>query len=573
VTGTNGGPSRSADSAGAQLHAALLPAGLPVLPQVQIAARYLPAPVDEAAGGDWFDAIVLPAGSVALIAGEVPGSGPTASAAMGQLRGVLNDLLATVPDLATVLARADAFAARTPGLMAVTLAIAVLEPASGRVRYSVCGQPPPLTVASSGEVGFLDSGPSGPLGTGSAPNVAAAVLRPGELVVLYSDGLTALPGRTSAEALSELAAVAAVAAVAGAAGAAAGRLLSASPDAIAPDRVCQLAAELATRSGYVDDVTVLAAQRLATAIPALHMRLPARFASLADARHRFGQWLAEAAPLAAGQDVLQLALGEILANAVEHAYPPGAEGSVDIYAEICGNGLLECRIADDGRWREPGHAEDRGNGLMLAAYLSGEFIVSHPPQPADAPPGSCGTVVTLRRRLLRPAELEPVPGAGDGVGGARSGGTQGGTRSGGAGSSFRAEIPFAGHAVVHGAVASGAAERFAGRLLAACRGGTVPLTADLSGVTRLDTAAVQVLFQVRDRLAAHRHDLRLLVEPGSPAGPVLDLACLPHTAPAVTSRPDGRAGGAPGQRTTDAGPSRHPTWPLPSGQRRDHRPQ
>jgi serine phosphatase RsbU (regulator of sigma subunit) len=156
---------------------------------------------------------------------------------MGQLRGVLNDLLATVPDLATVLARADAFAARTPGLMAATLAIAVLEPASGRVRYSVCGQPPPLTVASSGEVGFLDSGPSGPLGTGSAPNVAAAVLRPGELVVLYSDGLTALPGRTSAEALSELAAVAAVAvaAVAGAAGAAAGRLLSASPDAIAPN--------------------------------------------------------------------------------------------------------------------------------------------------------------------------------------------------------------------------------------------------------------------------------------------------------------------------------------------------
>jgi anti-sigma regulatory factor (Ser/Thr protein kinase) len=509
VRGADGGPDGLAahDGVAGLLQAALLPPGLPVLPRVQVAARYLPAPAGQPAGGGWFDASALAGGVVALVAGEVPGGGAAASVAMGQLRTVLNELLATIPDLGSALARAEAFAARTPGLMATALAVAALDPSSGSVRYATCGHPPPLVVTADGGARFLDGGRSGPLGTGSAPVVTGAALGPGELLVLYSDALTALPARTPAGAASELASVAARAA--------AGRTLPADPDVIPADRVCRLLAELAAGSGHADDVTVLAAQRLPRPVPAFHLRLPARKGSLADARHRFGSWLADAAPLAAGQDALLLALGELVANAVEHAYAPGSEGSVDIRAQISENGLLECRVADDGRWREPGHAEDRGNGLMLAAYLGGEFLVNHAPQPARAPVGSRGTVVTLRRRLLRPAVVGPVPG-----GGARP--------AAAGGPSFRAEIPSAGHVVVHGSTGSVTAERFAGRLLAACRGGTIPLTVDLSDVTRLDSAAVQVLFQLRDRLAVHDRDLRLLVEPGSPAAPVLDLACLPY---------------------------------------------
>lgn len=514
MTGADGRPDGLAahDGVTGLLQAALLPPGLPVLPRVQIAARYLPAPAGQPAGGGWFDASVLVGGVVALVTGQVPGGGAAASVAMGQLRTVLNELLATVPDLAAALARAEEFAARTPGLMATTLAVAAVDPSSGSVRYAACGHPPPLVVAADGGARFLDGGRSGPLGTGSAPVVTGAELGPGELLVLYSDGLSALPGRRPASAASELASVAA--------GAVAGRALPAGPDVIPVDRACRLLAGLAAGSGHVDDVTILAAQRLPRPVPAFHARLPARKGSIADARHGFGSWLAGAAPQAVGQDALMLALGEVVANAAEHAYAPGSDGSVDIHAEISGNGLLECRVADDGRWREPGHAEDRGNGLMLAAYLGGEFLVNHPPRPAQAPPGFRGTVVTLRRRLLRPAVVDPVPdgGAGSAVAG---------------GPSFWAEIPSAGHAVVHGSTGSVTAERLAGRLLAACRGGTIPLTVDLSDVTRLDSAAVQVLFQLRDRLAVHDRGLRLLVAPGSPAGPVLDLACLPYASVSV----------------------------------------
>jgi ABC-type transporter Mla MlaB component len=87
-------------------------------------------------------------------------------------------------------------------------------------------------------------------------------------------------------------------------------------------------------------------------------------------------------------------------------------------------------------------------------------------------------------------------------------------------------------AVVAGPADRSTAESLAGRLLAACRGGTLPLSADLTGVTRLAGAGLQVLFQVRDRLAAHGHDLTLIAVPGGPAGVVLDRVCLPYAAAA-----------------------------------------
>src|SRR6185312_8527005 len=96
----------------AELQEALLPTALPVLPRARIAARYLVAGQEQAAGGDWFDAIPLDGGAVALVVGDVVGHGLSASAAMGQLRAVLAELLAAEPDLRLVLGRTDAFAAR-----------------------------------------------------------------------------------------------------------------------------------------------------------------------------------------------------------------------------------------------------------------------------------------------------------------------------------------------------------------------------------------------------------------------------------------------------------------------------
>ena len=51
-----------------------------------IAARYMPAELGVAAGGDWYDVIALGGERVVLVIGDVAGHGLDAASLMGQLR-------------------------------------------------------------------------------------------------------------------------------------------------------------------------------------------------------------------------------------------------------------------------------------------------------------------------------------------------------------------------------------------------------------------------------------------------------------------------------------------------------
>ncbi|HEY0719572.1 MAG TPA: SpoIIE family protein phosphatase, partial [Streptosporangiaceae bacterium] len=160
-------PSPGRESAAVQ--EAMLPSGLPVLPRARIAARYLPAAVKDAAGGDWFDAFALTGGRVALMVGDVAGDGVAASAAMGRLRAVLRQALTLQSELAAVLAQADQFAAGDPALRAVTLCVVILDPANGEFCYATCGHPPPIVAARSGTARHLSGTGARPLGVGTGP--------------------------------------------------------------------------------------------------------------------------------------------------------------------------------------------------------------------------------------------------------------------------------------------------------------------------------------------------------------------------------------------------------------------
>jgi PAS domain S-box-containing protein len=494
----------------AELQRALLPTSLPVLPQVRIAARYLVAGHDQAAGGDWFDAIPLGGGRVALVVGDVVGHGLEASAAMGQIRAVLAELLAAEPDLARVLERADAYAARTPALRAATLTLAVFDPADGTLRYTTCGHPPPLVIGTDGMVRFLAGTGTGPLGTGSAPHLAVGAFALGELMLLYSDGLIERPHRTIDQGMAELAKVAA--------DAAANRTLSAGAAATAAERVCQLTVELLTRTGYADDVTALAVERLADPVPALHLELPSERASLSVARNAFTDWLNQLGATAEDTEALHLAMVEVVTNAIEHAYPPGEPGIVVLDATLADDGNVECRITDHGNWRRPDASDaDRGHGLMVAGHVVDTLLVSHPPGPV----GSRGTVVSLRLRLRRPAFLAW-----------RDESARAAAYSPGPPFTVDTSIEETGvaRARVTGAVDIVTAGQMARRLLSASRGGTVPLIADLTGVTQLASAGVRALYQVRDRLTVHKQDMTLLTAAGSSAQVVLDLVQLAYVA-------------------------------------------
>jgi anti-sigma regulatory factor (Ser/Thr protein kinase) len=493
--------------------AALLPTALPVLPRARIAARYLVAAPGQPAGGDWFDAIPLAGGRIALVVGDIVGQGVAASAAISQLRAVLAELLTAEADLVRVLERTDAFAGRTPALRAATLALAVLNPADGTLCYTTCGHPPPLVVSPDGGAAFLDGTGSGPLGTGSSPHLASAVLAPGELVLLYSDGLIERPDRTIPEAMAELAAVAA--------DAAAHRIVTLDPAPTAAERVCQLTVELLTRGGYADDVTALAAQRLADPAPALQLELRSERASLTVARDAFADWLSRLEVTAEDREALHLAMVEIVTNAIEHAYPKGEPGIIELAATLSDDGHVECRITDQGTWRRPDPGDiDRGHGLMVAGHVVDAMEVSHPRLHQAR-----GTVVALRHRLRRPALLAS---------------SQHGVSSQHGAGAGRPEPPFTvdtsieadgtALALVSGPVNIGTADQLTRRLLSACRGGTVKLLADLTRVTQLASAGVRALYLVRERLAVHKQELTLITAPGTSADVVLDLVHLSHRA-------------------------------------------
>jgi len=487
----------------AELQEALLPAALPVLPRVRIAARYLVAGREQSAGGDWFDAIPLAGGSVALVVGDVVGHGVAASAAMGQLRAVLTELLGAEADLGHVLERTDAFAARSPALRAATLALAVLDPAGGQLRYTTCGHPPPLVIGIGGAARYLEGTGTGPLGTGSPPVLATSALAPGELVLLYSDGLVERPDRTIDEGMAELALAAA--------GAAAERAQALAADPAA-ERMCQRTVELLTRTGRADDVTALAAQRLAHPVPALRLELPSERPSLTTARDAFAGWLSRLDAAADDADALHLALVEVFTNAIEHAYPRGQPGIIELEARLGADGYVQCRVTDHGCWRQPDPADaDRGHGLMVAGQVIDRLVVSHPAR---------GTIVTLRHRLGRPAILASGHDS--------------------AHAAHPDEPPFTvdtsiaesatARALVRGPVDITTADQLARRLLSVSRGGTVSLVADLTGVTQLASAGVRALYAVSGQMAAHGQDLTLITAPGSAAHAVLNLVRLAHVA-------------------------------------------
>lgn len=497
---------RSARSVVTGLQEALLPTALPVLPRASIAARYLIAAQEEPSG-DWFDAIPLAGGTVALVVGDVVGHGVGATAGIAQIRAVLTELLLEEPDVHTVLARIDRFAARTPALRATTLALALLDPANGELQYVTCGHPAPLVVGA-GTSRFLPAASDGPLGTRSARKFATDRLNPGDMLLLYSDGLIERTGRTLPVSLTELASAAA----------ASGRVRPGDPAVSAADRVCQRTVELMAQAGYTDDVTTLAAERLRAPIPALHLELPAEAASLTIIRRAMREWMVRLGPADDDQDSVHMAVVEIVTNAIEHAYPRGQPGRLEFDVALRLDGQLECLISDYGTWRTPDPAAaNRGNGLMVAQQMVDQMLISYPADADEAPPGAASTVVRLVHRLSRPAMV---------VSNVRADPYR-----------LHAEPTFAvraqldgaaARAQVHGPVDFSTAEDFLRRLLAACRGGTLPLVLDLTGVTYLASAGISALFRLAGQLRDHQNRLELIASANGHVQDALKLVGLSY---------------------------------------------
>ncbi|HWC80097.1 MAG TPA: SpoIIE family protein phosphatase [Pseudonocardiaceae bacterium] len=491
----------------------LLPAGVPVLPEVQLAASYLLADADTAAGGDWFDAFPLPDGRVALVVGDVVGHGVTASATMGQLRIVLHERLVASRDVGTALAALDTAAARIRGARAATVCVVLLDPATGVLTYCTAGHPPPLILSTAGESRYLPATGAGPIGVGAqlgAESVGTDRLADNALVLLYTDGILERPGRDLTRSTAELAQVAA--------DIAADRALRDGTGSVV-ERVCGQTLELLTRAtGHTDDITVLAGQR----VPApreLTLELAATSASLTPIRERLDEWLTGTRAGSDDGDALRHAVVELATNAVEHAYLDAPRvDSVTVSAALAATGEVRIQVADRGRWRDPVPSPDRGLGLQVTEALVDALQIEH---------DEWGTMATVRHRLSQPARLlttESLSWTVTGLAPDRSRPL------------LMLDQPSAPSPRIRidGPVDSTTAGEFARALRTAGATGTRSLTADLTAVTHLASAGISVLYQVIELHRASHTELRLYAPEGTTADLILSLVRLAH----VTDDPD-----------------------------------
>ena len=345
----------------------LMPEGVARAANVDADGRYLPATRGVHVGGDWYDILDRPDGTVAFAVGDIAGHGLQAAAAMGQVRSAWRALALSTTEPSAVLASLERFANGVEGAFFSTILTMLLDPSTSELRYATAGHPPALVIEPDGSTRFLEGGRSVPLGLPfDLPRAQAHErLTPGSTLVLYTDGLVERRDESLDIGLQRLADTAARSA---------GESLEALADAL-------LALVADERH---DDVALLV---IGSRRPSGEFRrsFPASATELSALRADLRMWLERSGmPMGTVDDVV-LACTEVASNAIEHAYI-GRIGDVHVVAQRQ-NGVLELSVSDDGRWRHPRPDDARGRGLELVRALVREV---------DVEQGEGGTTVRMR---------------------------------------------------------------------------------------------------------------------------------------------------------------------------------
>jgi serine phosphatase RsbU (regulator of sigma subunit) len=175
-------------------------------PGLEIAGRYQPALSNLGMGGDWYDLIELPNGTIGAVVGDVVGHGVTAVAEMARLKTTISTLVRRgvgVDDLFPVTHEI----LDGPETFRGTAVYVELDPIGGWLHLSSAGHPPPLLRQDDGRVEEATSGSRYPvLGIDPSPTQRTdpIAFRGGDLVIAYTDGLVERRGETLDDGMERL---------------------------------------------------------------------------------------------------------------------------------------------------------------------------------------------------------------------------------------------------------------------------------------------------------------------------------------------------------------------------------
>ncbi len=170
-----------------QVQLSMLPASLPQLPWLDVAASCLPA---NEVGGDYYDFFAAEDG-LAVVVADVAGHGVASGLVLASVRAGLA-LLMEEPDhqLGPTMQRLDRLVQRTSRRMLVTLAVGRVDHRARSLAVATAGHPPVLVRRNDGAVEEVAT-PAPPLGTrlGGAAAALEVPFEAGDCCLLYTDGL------------------------------------------------------------------------------------------------------------------------------------------------------------------------------------------------------------------------------------------------------------------------------------------------------------------------------------------------------------------------------------------------
>jgi PAS domain S-box-containing protein len=342
------------------LQRAMLPERLPSHDRLELSSAYRPAERESRVGGDWYDAFLVSENCLAVSIGDVGGHGLEAAVAMNEARHALRLSALEGMTPAQTLLRANAALMFNEDHPIITAVFGIVDVEHSTFRYSCAGHPHPAIVPLAGRARFIDGGGI-PLGVDVAspfPTLEVSV-EAFETILLYTDGLIEFDRNIERESLRLLDA------------------LTARVQDRTVDGAGALVRSLLRDHRQFDDIAVLAATILPAHPGPVELRLPAAPPSAAVAR-RLALRYARVAKLTPERTFdLTIAVGEAVANAVEHAYR-GADGDFVLRLSTLGDEVTG-EVQDLGVWRGGNPDAERGRGLAILRATTSRLELDRTP--------------------------------------------------------------------------------------------------------------------------------------------------------------------------------------------------
>ncbi len=353
------------------LSAGLRPDASPILPGCEVSAVYRPAGEDVQAGGDFYEVIDAPSGSI-VVMGDVVGKGAPAAALSALSRVTLRTAGRLTGEPRAALDELN-HALRRRGAMSLCTVVAISLPTElpGTAELLLAGHPPPLLVRDGVARPVGQAGPM--LGAVEVAEWHPVMLElaPNDVLVLYTDGVldSVLPGgeRFGEERLRRLAERAGddVEAIASALEAELGGLRLRDDVAMLAIR-CPGPPALLARGTLDGDAELL-----------LELFLPGGPAAPKAARHALATALDGRLGARVQGDAL-IVISELVTNAIRHGGAGAATEQVGVHAALT-DAVLRLEVTDPGPGFEPGgHGPraDGGYGLHLLDRLATRWGVT-----------------------------------------------------------------------------------------------------------------------------------------------------------------------------------------------------